>query len=101
MRFRNRGDACSRGAGEGLAGGAVQGTNNPERTEFAPKHDPWDEWLDGSPWQLTPGENFAAKVPTILASARAQANRRRGGTVRTRTLMNGERETLVLQFRHS
>ena len=61
---------------------------------------PWDEWLDGSPWQLTPGEDFKAKVPTVLASARAQA-KRRGGRVRTRTLMNGERETLVLQFRHS
>jgi hypothetical protein len=59
---------------------------------------PWDEWLDGSPWQLTPGEDIEAKRPTVLTSARAQA-KRRGGNVRTRTLVNGGRETVVIQFR--
>ena len=59
---------------------------------------PWDEWMDGSPWELVRGEDFDAKLPTLLSSARTQA-KRRGGVVRTRTLTDGDRARLVLQFR--
>lgn len=58
---------------------------------------PWSEYLDGRVWELTPGEDFTAKVPTFKASAQAQA-KKRGGRVRTRTLREGDRETLVIQF---
>jgi hypothetical protein len=60
---------------------------------------PWSEWLDGRPWQLTRGEDYDSRAKTIIANARSQA-KKRGGTVRTRTLNEGtEREAVVVQFR--
>jgi hypothetical protein len=58
---------------------------------------PWDELLDGDPWELVSGEDFAAKPSTLVANARAQA-KRRGGTLRTRLLQNGDRSSVVIQF---
>lgn len=58
---------------------------------------PWDQLMNGQVWQLTRGEDYTAKTPTVLANARAQA-KRRGGTLRTRTLIDAGREQLVLQF---
>jgi hypothetical protein len=59
---------------------------------------PWDEWFDGSVWELTPGEDFKGKPATFRASAVAQAARR-DGKVRTRKVLaaDGE-ERLYLQF---
>jgi hypothetical protein len=59
---------------------------------------PWDEWLDGRVWELTPGEDFAAKPSTFRANAQLQA-KKRGGSVRVRTLrgLHGK-DRLVLQF---
>jgi hypothetical protein len=59
---------------------------------------PWDEWLDGRPFELVPDEDFTAKVTTFIANARLQA-KRRGGNVRTRILRDGERERVVIQYR--
>jgi hypothetical protein len=59
---------------------------------------PWDELLDGDPWELVSGEDFTAKPSTLVANARAQA-KRRGGTIRTRLLQNGDRASVVIQFR--
>lgn len=59
---------------------------------------PWDELLDGDPWELVSGEDFASKASTVIANARAQA-KRRGGTVRTRMLVEGDRTAVVLQYR--
>jgi hypothetical protein len=59
---------------------------------------PWDELLDGDPWELVQGEDFRAKPTTFVANARAQA-KRRGGTVRTRLLQEGDRSSVVIQFR--
>ena len=59
---------------------------------------PWDELLDGDPWELVADEDFVAKPTTLIANARAQA-KRRGGTVRTRLLQNGDRASIVIQFR--
>jgi hypothetical protein len=61
---------------------------------------PWDELLDGDPWELVSGEDFVAKPMTLIANARAQA-KRRGGTVRTRMLQNGDRASVVIQFRQT
>lgn len=58
---------------------------------------PWDSLLDGDPWEMIEGEDFTSRVPTFVANARAQA-KRRGGTLRTRNLQNGERQSLVIQF---
>lgn len=59
---------------------------------------PWDEWLDGSVWELTPGEDFKGKPATFRASALAQAARR-DGKVRTRKVANADGdERLYLQF---
>lgn len=46
---------------------------------------PWDEWLDGSIWELTEGEDFRGKVNTFRSNARSQA-RRRNGKVEARIL---------------
>jgi hypothetical protein len=59
---------------------------------------PWDELLDGDPWELVSGVDFTSKPTTLIANARAQA-KRRGGSVRTRLLQNGERASVVIQFR--
>ena len=59
---------------------------------------PWDEYLDGSVWELARGEDFSCSVRSIQGAARAQANRRRG-TVRMRTRRGPDgREIIVLQF---
>jgi hypothetical protein len=58
----------------------------------------WDELLDGEPWELVSGDDFTAKPTTLIANARVQA-KRRGGSVRTRLLQNGDRPSVVIQFR--
>jgi len=58
---------------------------------------PWDEILNGDAWELLAGEDFSAKPPTFIANARAQA-KRRGGTVRTRTIVNGDATAIVVQY---
>ena len=37
---------------------------------------PWDEWLDGSVWQLIRGEDFTAKASTFRTNAQLQAKKR-------------------------
>jgi hypothetical protein len=59
---------------------------------------PWDQLLDGSPWELVKGEDFQSRPQTLIGSARAQA-RRRGGSVRTRLFVESDRTVVVLQFR--
>ncbi len=61
---------------------------------------PWDELLDGDAWELVSGEDFVSKPATLVTNARAQA-KRRGGNVRTRLLQNGDRASVVIQFRSS
>jgi hypothetical protein len=58
---------------------------------------PWDEWLDGNPWELVPGEDFASKSSTLRANAQIQAKKRNGRT-RSRTVVNNGREAVVIQF---
>jgi hypothetical protein len=48
----------------------------------APGKYPWDEWLDGSTWKLTPGEDFTIPAGNMTSQAH-QAARTRGGSVRT------------------
>jgi hypothetical protein len=61
---------------------------------------PWDELLDGDPWELVSGEDFSSKPATLIQNARMQA-KRRGGTVRTRLMQEGDRSTIVIQFRRT
>jgi hypothetical protein len=59
---------------------------------------PWDEWFDGSVWELTPGEDFAGQPATFRSSAVAQAARR-DGKVRTRKITTPDGvDRLYLQF---
>jgi hypothetical protein len=59
---------------------------------------PWDDWFDGSVWELTPGEDFKGRPTTFRSSAIAQAARR-NGTVRTRKITRSDGvERLYLQF---
>jgi hypothetical protein len=59
---------------------------------------PWDELLNGDAWELVQGDDFDAKPRTFIQNARAQA-KRRGGSVRTRLFENGDRASVVIQFR--
>jgi hypothetical protein len=59
---------------------------------------PWDELLNGDPWKLVSGEDFTSKPTTLIANARMQA-KRRGGMVRTRLFQDGDRASVVIQFR--
>jgi hypothetical protein len=58
---------------------------------------PWDKILDGGAWELVHGEDFASRPTTLIANARAQA-RRRGGTLRTRTIIDGNRTAVIVQY---
>jgi hypothetical protein len=58
---------------------------------------PWSDLLDGGIYELVAGEDFQAKPSTIIANARGQA-KRHGGRVRTRTLIDGARVSVVIQY---
>lgn len=58
---------------------------------------PWEQLMNGQPWELVHGEDFHAKPLTFISNARTQA-RRRGGSARTRILQEGERTLVVVQF---
>ena len=60
----------------------------PSRSQY-----PWDQLMDGSVWKLMRGADFGGKPTTFIASARGQA-KRRGGTLKTRTVEDG----VVVQF---
>ena len=38
---------------------------------------PWDQWLDGSAWELTKGVDFQSSIPGFIATAHQAALRRR------------------------
>lgn len=61
---------------------------------------PWDEWLDGSVWELVPGDDFTAKPATFRSIAQAQA-KKRGGRIRTKAVEMDGRDALVIQFRRA
>jgi hypothetical protein len=48
---------------------------------------PWDEWLDGSVWQLKRGEDFDILPKSMLQMARTNASHRR---LSVRTHHNGD-----------
>jgi hypothetical protein len=61
---------------------------------------PWDEWLDGSVWELVLGEDFNGKPATFRSVAIVQAKKRHG-RVKTRLLRAkdpGEADRLYVQF---
>lgn len=58
---------------------------------------PWDEWLDGSVWELGRGDDFQAKPSTFRTNAQTQA-KKRGGRVRSKAVDAGGREGVVIQF---
>jgi hypothetical protein len=61
---------------------------------------PWDEWLDGSVWELVRGEDFKGKPATFRSMAIDQA-KKRNGKVRTRLLRGTDRKAadrLYVQF---
>ena len=61
---------------------------------------PWDSWLDGDIWELTPGEDFKGKADNFHAVAIAQA-KKRGGKLQTRLLRSrqkGQADKLYIQF---
>lgn len=60
---------------------------------------PWGEWMDGSVWELVPGEDFKGKPATFRSVALGQA-KKRGGKVRTSLLRGteGQPDRLYVQF---
>jgi hypothetical protein len=61
---------------------------------------PWEEWLDGSVWELRQGQDFTAKLPTFRANAQTQA-KKRGGVIRSRRVEVDGGEAVVIQFERS
>jgi hypothetical protein len=70
-----------------------------EQFPDAPSQDiyPWDEWFDGSVWELVPGEDFKGRPTTFRSSAMAQAARREGN-VRIRKISKEGQDRVYLQF---
>lgn len=59
---------------------------------------PWDEWLDGSVWELVRGDDFSSRTSTLRANAQIQA-KKRGGRVRSKSAKVPDgREAVVIQF---
>jgi hypothetical protein len=61
---------------------------------------PWDEWLDGSVWELEQGVDFKGTPATFRSVAIGQA-RKREGKVRTRLIRAttaGAKDKLYIQF---
>ena len=58
---------------------------------------PWDEWFDGSVWELTPGEDFKGKPATFRASAVAQAARRGPCLAHARCVVSWRRDAHPLK----
>lgn len=58
-----------------------------------PKH-PWEEWLDGSVWRLTQGEDFTCKMQSLRVQANARATAR---GQRLRAVIDHEAHTLTMQ----
>jgi hypothetical protein len=54
--------------------------------------------MDGAVWELAMGEDFDSKPSTFLGNARAQA-KRRGGAIKSRTIVTDDRTIVVLQLR--
>jgi hypothetical protein len=61
---------------------------------------PWNEWLDGSIWELVPGEDFKGQLNTFRSVA-SMHSRKRGGSAKTRIVRgkNGEKDKLYIQFK--
>lgn len=53
-----------------------------------------ERYLDGSPWELTRGEDFRGRIASCVSTARELA-KARGGRLRTRKIDDG---TIVIQF---
>lgn len=59
---------------------------------------PWNDWLDGSVWELVRGEDFNSKPSTLRANAQTQA-KKRGGHARSKAATTGDgRDAVVIQF---
>lgn len=57
---------------------------------------PLDEWLDGSAWKLTKGEDFEGST-TSVRSALSTGAKARGLKLRTRSRKEDDVESLVVQ----
>jgi hypothetical protein len=61
---------------------------------------PWESWLDGDIWELTPGEDFKGKADNFRAVAITQA-KKRGGKLQSRLIRSrqkGQADKLYIQF---
>lgn len=63
-----------------------------EKFDFGAQY-PWDEWLDGDAWEITPGDVANDNLSRFAGTARTQA-KQRGKKLRTRTNGSGN---LVIQ----
>jgi hypothetical protein len=75
----------------------------PDDAEQAPRgRYPWNQWLDGNPWELEKGTPEEVKAgtkdfhvaPKSFTSAAKQAARTKGGTIRTAP----KGDAVVIQF---
>ena len=57
---------------------------------------PWDQWLDGSVWELRKGSDYDIDTLSLRALA-GKAAKRAGTRVRTKLIRNNRGESLVIQ----
>lgn len=57
---------------------------------------PWHEWLDGSPWLLTHGEDYFTNTASFRATA-SRAAREEGKQLRTRLVKDKGQDAIVIQ----
>ena len=58
---------------------------------------PWEDWLNGNPWELEPGEDFDIDLASMRAVA-SRAAKHAGKKLRSRVLhREGKPDALVIQ----
>ncbi len=70
----------------------------PEHLHYRPQNTsrfPWDEWLDGSVWELLAGEDYTVKTRSFRSNAQSVARKRQG---RLRSALLPEGKGLVIQY---
>ena len=65
-----------------------------EFPQRAKRRDDIERYLDGSPWELTQGEDFTGKPQSYVSTARELA-KERGGRLRTRKV---DEQKVVIQY---
>lgn len=68
-----------------------------DKAPQAQRRYPWDEWADGSPWEIRRGDDYPIATENMRVNLHMKADQL-GGRVRTKKVTDEEGEGLVFQF---